>query len=143
VWWNVIRAASEISEISRKNVTPDTVRNWCSSGHFRFIRYHHKSPVIRDDEVRIFAKQYRDGGRKYLFIFDGSDQPVLMTLRLFMDIAEMSPKKGARLVSNGALSGMRIGRRIYVETRSAAKQSPRVAEYLDKLGYPGDLLPAD
>lgn len=143
MWWNLIRAASKISEISGKNITPDTVTDWCSSGHFRFVRYHRKSRVIRDDEVRIVAQQYRDGGRKYLFIFDGGDQRVLMTLRSFIGVAGISPQDGTRLFSNGALSGMRIDRRSYVETGSAAKQSPKVAEYLDKLRYPGDLLPAD
>jgi hypothetical protein len=143
MWWNSIRAASEISEISGRNVTPDTVLDWCGSGHFRFIRYHRKSPVIRDDEVRIVAQQYRDGGRKYVFIFDGSGQRVLMSLRLFIDIAGISPQEGTKLFRNCALSGMRIGRQRYVETQSAAKQSPRVADYLEKPGYLSDLLPAD
>jgi hypothetical protein len=141
VWWNAIRTASEISEISRKNITPNTVIDWFNSGHFRFVRYYRKSPVIRDDEVRIVAQQYRDGGRKYLFVFDGSSQQVFMSLRLFIDVAGISPQKGARLFNNGALSGMKIGRRIYVETDSAAKWSPLVAQYLDTLNYPGGLLP--
>jgi hypothetical protein len=141
VWWNVIRAASEISEISGKNITPNTVIDWSNSGHFRFVRYYRKSLVIRDDEVRIVAQQYRDGGRKYLFIFDGSGQRVLMSLRLFIYVAGINPQEDTILFSDGALSGVKIGRRSYVETDSAARWSPIVAQYLDTLNYPGGLLP--